>query len=255
MTENVERLLSLSREAREQDVQRIEEVERLLERHLAKLATNVNAPLAEAARTAQAAAEAATRVIRSAEVGLEAREKAELSQAARVREVLSGLTGSVAEIGARADRLLTAQADRLTEFEQRLEASRAASAERLGAQLVNHASAIGANLGATATLVEEGAGLLRAGGAEMSAVAEMFTTAVDRYRDASDRCVARLAELDEAVDRAGKKAAIELLTDYLDQTREVFEHSLEVQRELFAELRALRGRAAATTAEAPDVRA
>jgi hypothetical protein len=89
---------------------------------------------------------------------------------------------------------------------------------------------------------------------EMGAVAEVFTGAVDRYRDASAASLQALAGLDEAVDRAGKKAAVDLLTDYLEQTREVFDHSLEVQRELFAELKALRTRGQAA-AENPRVRA
>jgi len=89
----------------------------------------------------------------------------------------------------------------------------------------------------------------------MGAVAEVFTAAVDRYRDASAASLHALAGVDDAVDRAGKKAAIELLTDYLDQTREVFDHSLEVQRELFAELRALRSRGQTTPPESTRVRA
>jgi len=88
----------------------------------------------------------------------------------------------------------------------------------------------------------EAADLVRAGGAEMSAVAEMFAGAVDRYREASDRWLDSLGAIEEAIDRKERGEAADLLGTYLDQTREVFDHSLQFQRELFSELRALRSR-------------
>ena len=74
----------------------------------------------------------------------------------------------------------------------------------------------------------------------MSAVAEMFTAAVDQYRAASDRLLDGLGPIEVAIDRMGQRDTADLLGAYLDQTREVFDSSLRFQRELFAELRALR---------------
>jgi len=111
-------------------------------------------------------------------------------------------------------------------------------AERLTA----HARDLGEGLRNTTALVRESADLLRAGGAEMAAVAEMFTAAVDRYRDASERWLDSLGSIEEALERKGRGDAADLLGAYLDQTREVFDHSLRFQRELFTELRALRTR-------------
>ncbi|KYF53353.1 hypothetical protein BE08_26150 [Sorangium cellulosum] len=91
-------------------------------------------------------------------------------------------------------------------------------------------------------MVREASELVRAGGAEMTAVAEMFTAAVDRYRDASDRWLNSLGAIEDAIDRREHGEAADLLGAYLDQTREVFDHSLQFQRELFSELRALRSR-------------
>jgi hypothetical protein len=74
----------------------------------------------------------------------------------------------------------------------------------------------------------------------MSAVAEMFGRAVDRYREANERWLASLPALEEAALRGSNGEGGDLLGAYLDQTREVFDHSLQFQRELFSELRALR---------------
>ncbi|AKF04250.1 hypothetical protein [Sandaracinus amylolyticus] len=183
-----------------------------------------------------------------------AHEAAERAQAARTEAVLSGLAAAAEQVAQRADRVLDDQAERQTALEARWLAAHDASAARLVALLEQHAEGLAQGLAATRSLVDDTAGLLRASGVEMGAVAEVFTSAVDRYREASAACLSALAGLDDAVDHAGKKAAIDLLTDYLDQTREVFEHSLEVQRELFAELRALRGRAQGA-AETTRVRA
>ena len=68
----------------------------------------------------------------------------------------------------------------------------------------------------------------------------MFGRAVDRYREANDRWLASLPALEQAALRGSTGEGKDLLGAYLDQTREVFEHSLQFQRELFSELRALR---------------
>jgi hypothetical protein len=138
--------------------------------------------------------------------------------------------------------VLSEQAARLTAFEERLDAARRDAADALAARLADHARGMGESLGATAALVREASELLRAGGAEMTAVAEMFTGAVDRYRDASDRWLSSLGAIEDAIERREHGEATDLLGAYLDQTREVFDHSLQFQRELFSELRALKSR-------------
>ena len=87
----------------------------------------------------------------------------------------------------------------------------------------------------------EASQLLRSGGAELVSVAEMFTAAVDRYREASDRWLENLGAIEDAIARKdGAEDVAALLGSYVAQTREVFDHSLQFQRELFTELRALR---------------
>jgi DNA-binding ferritin-like protein len=174
------------------------------------------------------------------------------AQAALIRDFTAASAAQVAESDARAaarldaliqasEQVLLGQGERLLAFEQRLEGSRGAGAEALADKLAGFARGLGEELRQTATLVREASDLLRAGGAEMATVAEMFTGAVDRYRDASDRWLGNLGAIEDAIARKDGSAD-GLLGAYLDQTREVFDHSLQFQRELFLELRALKSK-------------
>jgi hypothetical protein len=140
-------------------------------------------------------------------------------------------------------RAIDTQAERLHTFEAQLAAERGASTSALAERLTEHARGLGESLGATAAMVRDASDLLRAGSAEMGAVAEMFTHAVDRYREASDRWLENLGAIEDAIARKEGGEAADLLGTYLAQTREVFDHSLQFQRELFTELRALRSKA------------
>lgn len=92
------------------------------------------------------------------------------------------------------------------------------------------------------TLVKQGAELLQSGGAELAAVAEMFASAVDGYRQASDHSLAALARVEQALARQDADAA-GILREYLDQSREIFGGAMQFQEALFQELRALKGAA------------
>jgi ABC-type transporter Mla subunit MlaD len=135
------------------------------------------------------------------------------------------------------------QAERVAELETHFAAARDAGGAALAETLAEHARHLGAGLDTTGGMVREAAELVRAGGAELSAVAEMFADAVDRYRDASEGWRKTLVGLEDALARGGTGAgeAGQIMGTYLDQTREIFGDALRFQRELFSELRALRG--------------
>src|SRR5690606_797753 len=114
-----------------------------------------------------------------------AREAADRAQVERAQAVLAELAAAVEEVSRRAADVLAQQAERQAEMESRWLAAQDASAARLIGLLEQHAAQLAEGLASTRALVEEAAGLLRASGVEMSAVAEVFTSAVDRYRDAS----------------------------------------------------------------------
>ena len=133
------------------------------------------------------------------------------------------------------------QAEQLAVFETQLAEARARSGEALAERLTAHADGLAGKLDATTTVVGEASDLLRAGGAELSAVAEMFTEAVDSYRESNERWLAALGHLETTLDARGDGTAAGVVGEYLDQTREVFGDAMRFQRELFTELRAMRG--------------
>ena len=69
----------------------------------------------------------------------------------------------------------------------------------------------------------------------------MFADAVDGYRASNEHWLGALGQLQAVLDQDGDQAAGAIVGEYLDQTREVFGDALRFQRELFTELRNLRG--------------
>ena len=141
----------------------------------------------------------------------------------------------------RFDRALDVQVERLAAFESDLTTRREDSVQALGARLDEYANHLKDRLEATTRVVDEAAASVRAGGIEMNAVAEMFGHAVDRQRVAADNWIGTLRSVDEAVLRAGEKAAVEALDHYLARTHELFDHQLELHEELLDRLGMARG--------------
>jgi len=148
---------------------------------------------------------------------------------------------------------LEEQSKRLLELEARLAEQSRAHAEQLADGLGARGEALAEGLGATGELVREAADLVKAGGAEMSGVAEMFGQAVDRQRDAATAWLESLGEVEGAVERAGQGAAADALRDQLAHTQELFGRQLQFQRELFGQLRELRSDQAPAAEVEPGV--
>ncbi|HEY6878482.1 MAG TPA: hypothetical protein VI299_10715 [Polyangiales bacterium] len=133
------------------------------------------------------------------------------------------------------------QAQRFTALEAALERSRSEHAHGLAEQLAKHASELEERLAKAGNSVQEAAAHWQASSVEMQAVAELFATSVERQREASDAWLESLGEVESAVERAGRHAARDALSDQLASTQEVFARQLQFQRELFEQLRTLRG--------------
>jgi len=146
----------------------------------------------------------------------------------------------------------TRQAESLAGFEQRLAEARASDAEFLREALSQHGTDLSGQLGAAGEQLREAASLVQAGGAELSALAEAFAQAVERHRDASAAWLERLGDVEGAVDRAGREAAADALGAQLAATEEVLARQLDFQRELFEQLRGLRGGAKPERSEGDD---
>jgi hypothetical protein len=265
--------------ARARDAEsRIESLVTVFAAQLESVSGQLADPLRRAAQAAEASVATAAKLVQGAQeqLGAEAREAAARgAQLDAVITTLGAVAARVAEDAAAKTSLLEtlartldtrtqtaeeraeARTTRLTEavestvrelaerhgaYETRLLAERGEVTQALADRLALHAQGLDESLRITAGTVGEASQLLRSGGAELVSVAEMFTAAVDRYRDASDRWLENLGAIEDAISRkegGGDVAA--LLGSYVAQTREVFDHSLQFQRELFTELRALRG--------------
>ncbi|MEY4514667.1 MAG: hypothetical protein RLZZ450_6789 [Pseudomonadota bacterium] len=132
------------------------------------------------------------------------------------------------------------QAVRFSALSSALESGRAEHALGLEQQLSAHAERLEERLGSASAVVHEAAAIWQASSVEMQAVAELFAKSVERQREASDAWLESLGEVEGAVERAGRHAARDALSDQLASTQEVFARQLQFQRELFEQLRTLR---------------
>jgi hypothetical protein len=149
-------------------------------------------------------------------------------------------TGAVDTL-ARLRELAEQQAERGSELEATLERGRAEHARGLAEQLSKHASELEQRLANTGAVVQEAAAIWQASSVEMQAVAELFASSAERQREAADSWLESLGEIEGAVERAGREAARDALADQLASTQELFARQLQFQRELFDQLRKLRG--------------
>lgn len=84
--------------------------------------------------------------------------------------------------------------------------------------------------------LEQSASMIATGGVEMTAVASMFTTAVEDYRKSNDSLMEGLHEIQEALNHSGERSN-DQLSMYVDQAREIIDQSILSQKEMFDALR------------------
>ena len=152
---------------------------------------------------------------------------------------LTSLAESLASLVATVEARTAASETRLAALEGKLATTYEASSELLTERLTTHAQTLEDGVTQNLALVREAADVLRDGGEDLTSVAQLFAGAVDRYREASDRWLSGLTALRTAAEQAARGDAQDLIGAYLDQTREVFDHSMQFQRQLFVELRQL----------------
>jgi len=160
---------------------------------------------------------------------------------ASAREILEQLARTGEDQALRIMQLGEAHAARFVQLEATLQGSQTQHASALAGDLTGHAERLSKGLEATTNLVQEAATVLRASSVEMGAVAGLFHQSVERQREAAQAWMESLGELEGAVERAGRGAAADALGDQLASTQEVFARQLQFQRELFEQLRTLRG--------------
>lgn len=209
----VEKLAAVRAELRADDDARAERIAEGTEARLEGLARTVSEALAtsmeKVVASAQAAPEAAARVIAESADRLRAEAEANAERDARLELLVERLDALATAIDARG----AEHTDKVSALTERLQETYAQSAAAL-----------------------------EKGGVELTSTAELFGASVDKYREASDKWLTGLSVLRAAAERAAQGDAQDMLAAYLEQTREVFDHTLQFQRQLFNELRRVESR-------------
>ena len=91
----------------------------------------------------------------------------------------------------------------------------------------------------TRSELREAAELIGVGGHEMSVLTEMFSQAVGEYRSSNEQLLGGLDRVEEALSHAGERSD-QQLNFYVSQAREILDHSMLSQKEVFDELKHLR---------------
>jgi hypothetical protein len=162
------------------------------------------------------------------------------------RATFAGLAARVEELALHLGELGDGQLERLGELEARLEEDRKRVTAEIAEKLSSQAGEMAEEIGGAVSALRGGADSLGAGGVELLALADRFSIAVDGYKGASELWIDKLTTLEVVLSQSGRgEDERERFGVYLDQTREVFDRSLELQRELFAGLKTVQREAPA----------
>lgn len=237
LADYLQKLSTIREELRADDDARAERVVAETDTRLAKLAAAVGEALASSldkvVASAQAAPEAAARVIDESAARLRAQAESDAARDASLLEVVARLESlaNALESGAQAS------SERTAAIEARLAETYENTASKWTETLAAQQQSIVDHSDKTVLAVREATESLQKGGAEISSLAELFGASVDRYREASDKWLTGLSTMRAVAERAAQVDAQDLLAAYLEQTREVFDQTVAFQRQLFAELR------------------
>lgn len=252
LTEQLPPLFQQSASAAQAAAERaLTDVAKITEQRLSQVSELLASEIAQRASAEQTLAERAQHAFERVQQSAEQLERALSHQSTeleglitRVGQLLPELV-EAAQTGAtetleRLQQSAEAQAERFTELEAAIERGRDEHARGLATQLQSHAQDLENRLGETGRAVQEAAAVWQASSAEMQAMAQLFTSSIDKQREAALAFSESFADVEGAVERAGRNAAHDALADQLAATQEVFARQLQFQRELFEQLRALR---------------
>jgi hypothetical protein len=158
-------------------------------------------------------------------------------------------TGVLREVGEQQrsafESLASASEQSALRIESSAEARADALAARLEAMVESQAAGLAETGAAVGAALREATGSVAAGGAELSAAAQMFSESVDRHREAATTWLESLGQVEQAVEQAGQEAAADAVRGQLAATEEIFARQLRFQQALFEQVRELRRSGAA----------
>ncbi|MFO0680142.1 MAG: hypothetical protein U0169_26710 [Polyangiaceae bacterium] len=224
-------------------------------RHSDLVATRLVASSEEIARgvteRSEASAQATTaQLVATEALVLRAAEQASEAGAAFAKyEAVS--SASVEELTARVLELFEASSMRIGAFERELAGLHAALADSITERLETHAGVLREAVSEASSGVSSAAEAVRASGADMGIVAENLRTTIDAQKESASKWLETLSSIEDAVDVAMKASANLALEETLGRTEELFDKQLLFHRELFSQLRSIRGLGADEPAPRP----
>ena len=191
---------------------------------VARLGQELEAPLRDMIQVSSEAPKAAAEVITElrAEVskGI-ARDNSLMEERLRLTEELDTLSSSLALAS--------------TEQKEAIEGLVDASREMLGDVGRQFSDFVGSEVSRVSDVAESFAG----SAVEMASLGDAFTTAVELFNDTNEKLMDSLARIEESLENASSRSD-EQLGYYVAQAREIIDHSMLSQKEIFEELRQLR---------------
>jgi hypothetical protein len=200
-------------------------------------------------RTARAATERLDSLLDAFSHELEMRREGERALADGLAARMEDATGVLREVGEQQrsafESLASASEQSALRIESSAEARADALAARLEAMVESQAAGLAETGAAVGAALREATGSVAAGGAELSAAAQMFSESVDRHREAATTWLESLGQVEQAVEQAGQEAAADAVRGQLAATEEIFARQLRFQQALFEQVRELRRSGAA----------
>jgi len=215
-------------------VERLSELESTVATHLATLGTSLEEPMTRLIQTASETPRAAAEVIEHLRKEISnniERDNSLLEERHRIMDELNALFGSLEQAS-------TGQRDAV----EMLVNSSAAMLKDVGSQFTDHVgsevsvlSSIAENLAGSATEIADN---FSGSATEMSSLGETFGFAVQLFNESNEKLIDNLARIEESLEKSTSRSD-DQLGYYVAQAREIIDHSMMSQKEIFEELREL----------------
>lgn len=227
--------LRVTEESRgEAAVERLSELESTVATHLLTLGNSLEEPMTRliqtASETPRAAAEVIAHLRKEISNNIE-RDNSLLEERHRIMDELNTLFGSLEQAS-------TGQRDAV----EMLVNSSAAMLKEVGSQFTDHVgsevsvlSGIAESLAGSATEIADN---FAGSATEMSSLGEAFGFAVQLFNESNEKLIDNLSRIEESLEKSTSRSD-DQLGYYVAQAREIIDHSMMSQKEIFEELREL----------------
>ena len=215
-------------------VERLSELESTVATHLASLGNALEEPMTRLIQTASETPRAAAEVIEHLRKEISnniERDNSLLEERHRIMGDLNTLFSSLEQTS-------TGQRDAV----EMLVTSSAAMLKDVGSQFTDHVesevsvlSGIAENLAGSATQIADN---FAGSATEMSSLGEVFSFAVQLFNESNEKLVENLSRIEESLEKSTSRSD-DQLGYYVAQAREIIDHSMSSQKEIFEELREL----------------